>query len=505
MGKRLAALLGVIGTAALAAAPATAHHAMPGEVESGTSSATAAAYTLSGPLPDLYPAGDEFTPNISLIGNFDDSGTYRQGADEAFSGHHAILSSYDNPGGFRIVDIKNPRRPFEVGQFSCPGPQNDVSIWGKLVFVSVDSPRKDNQCGAAADTPGAVAGTAWEGIRIVDITRPQVPVQIKTVFTDCGSHTHTLVPDRPNNRVLIYVLSYPLNPQGANCNPATHRKFSIVEVPLSAPADARVIATPDVSPAVGCHDVTVYPKKGLAAAACLTESQIWDIRNPAAPRIISHIRNPKINIHHSSTFSWDGKTVVFGDEMTGATVTPGCPEGADRHLPLGALWFYDVSDPANPVEKGSFHMPQGEADSAICTAHNFNTVPTRTQRDVLVSGWYNNGTTVLDFTNPSDPRQLGYYVAHGGTQNSGSTARPDTTIRSTAWSSYFYNGLIYTNNFDEDVNSVSPASRGLDVFRIKGRFFKRAPRTKALNAQTMLPPKKAKKKKKKRKKSKRRR
>lgn len=481
MKRGLCAFLGVLATTALAA-PASAHHELPSEAQ-GVLSQVAA---MAGPLPDLYSPADEHSPNMSLLGNFDDGGTYRQGADEAFYGHHAILSSYDNPGGFRIVDIQDPQRPFEVGQFVCPGPQNDVSVYKKLVFVSVDSPRANDQCGAGGNTAGAVAGTAWEGIRVVDISDPQNPHQIKPVYTDCGSHTHTIVPDRRKGRVLVYSLSYPLSPQGMKCNPATHRKFSVVSVPLRNTQAAKVISTPDVSPAIGCHDVTVYPKIDLAAAACLTESQMWDISDPANPKILSHIRNPAINIHHSSTFSWDGKTAVFGDELAGAEATPGCPEGADKHMPLGAMWFYDVSDPANPVLKGSYKIPQGEGDSLLCTAHNFNTVPLRSTRDVLVSGWYNGGTTVVDFTDPSDAQQLGFYIAHGPTQSSGTATRPDTTIRATSWSSYFYNGRIYSNSFDEDLNSLTEQSRGLDVFGISDPLFRRAIRLKYLNAQTML-------------------
>jgi hypothetical protein len=260
----------------------------------------------------------------------------------------------------------------------------------------------------------------------------------------------------------------------------THGKISVVEVPLDKPQLASVISTPDVRPAVGCHDVTVYPAKDLAAAACLTESQIWDISDPAHPQILSHIYNPAINIHHSSTFSWDGNTAVIGDELAGAEATPGCP-GGDDHMPLGALWFYDVSNPAEPMMKGTFHIPQQQADSLLCTAHNFNTVPLRSDRDVLVSGWYNGGTTVVDFTDPADPTQLGYYIARGPSQNS------DGPVRSTAWSSYWYNGLIYANNFDEDVNSLTAKSRGLDVLAIDHPALKGAIKVDHLNAQTMEP------------------
>jgi hypothetical protein len=453
---------------------AGAHHELPEE-------ATGLLPDSALPNPGLASPLDQHSENMSLLANFDDGGTYRQGADEAFWGRTAVLSSYDNPGGFRILDIGRPTRPREIGQFICPGPQNDVSIWNDLVFVSVDSPRRSETCGEGGDTAGAVAGTAWEGIRVVDISDPANPQQIAAVDTDCGSHTHTLVPDQQNDRVLIYVESYPLNPQGVDCNPVTHGKISVVEVPLDDPASARVISTPSVRPAIGCHDVTVYLEIDLAAAACITESQIWDISDRANPRVISHIFNPAINIHHSTTFSWDGRTIAIGDELGGAAVSPGCP-GADKHLPLGAIWFYDISDPEAPVVRGSFTIPQQQVDTILCTAHNFNTVPLRGERDVLVSGWYNGGTTVVDFTNPADPQQLGYYIARGPTQNR------QQPVRSTSWSSYFYNGYIFANNFDEDVNSLSPVSRGLDVFRISDPAFRDATRVRYLNAQTMEHP-----------------
>jgi hypothetical protein len=485
----IAAMLGALAAAAVAL-PASAHHELPEETGGVLSELSGYASP-----PDIGSPLDERSPNMTLIGNFDDGGVYRQGSDEAFWGHTAILGAFDNPSGFRLVDISDPTRPSEIGQFVCPGSQADVSVWEDLVFLSVDSPRGDAdpstdnaQCGmGGAPAPLAAASEAWEGIRVVDTSDPTNPQQIAAPYTDCGSHTNTLVPDLANGRVLVYALSYPLNPQGVKCSPVTHRKFSVVEVPLASPEDAKVISTPDVSPAIGCHDVTVYPAIDLAAAACITESQLWDISDPANPEVISHITNPRIQIHHSTTLNWEGTTAVIGDEMTGATVTPGCPEGADEHTPLGALWFYDISDRANPIEKGSFHIPQSQSDSLICTAHNFNTVPLRNDRDVLVSGWYNGGTTVVDFSDPSAPAQLGYYIAKGPTQSSGTEARPDQTIRSTSWSSYFYNGFIYTNNFDEDINSLSPQSRGLDVFHISDRLFRRAATLNYLNPQTMEP------------------
>ena len=78
----------------------------------------------------------------------------------------------------------------------------------------------------------------------------------------------------------------------------------------------------------------------------------------------------------------------------------------------GGLWFYDVSDAEAPDEKGRFKLPQ-RYQYDLCTAHLFNVVPLRSERDILVASWYEAGTTVVDFTDPSKPKQLAFYNAAG--------------------------------------------------------------------------------------------
>jgi hypothetical protein len=409
------------------------------------------------------PAGadhdaDLHSPNMSLIANFNDESTYAAGSDIGFWGNRAVFGNL-SPGGFRLLDISNPTRPHMISNFECEGSQSDVSIWEDLVFVSVDTAQFGPECGAgAASLDQFVIGNVWEGVRIVSIADPTNPRQIAAVDTDCGSHTHTLVPDVTNGRLLLYVQSYPLTNHSVECNPVSHRKISVIEVPLDDPASASVISTPSVSPSIGCHDVTVFLERKLAAAACISESQLWDISDPANPVILSSIVNPLINIHHSSGFSWDGNTIVLGDELGGAAAAPGC---LGLGVPLGALWFYDVSDPANPVEMGSYLLPR-QAVSELCTAHNFNLIPLTDGRDLLVSAWYTGGTTVVDFTDPANPQEIGYYVAEGGI----------------TWSSYFYNGYVYANNYGD---------RGIDVLRLdEPSLAARVPLTR-MNAQTQEP------------------
>jgi hypothetical protein len=408
-------------------------------------------------------AGSRHSDNMRLLANYDDNGTYRNGTDIAFWGDMAVLGTLDQPsgdrtrtgpGGFRLMDISNPVQPREIGQHQCLGDQSDVSIWEDIVVVSVDKPTKSH-CTTGQDD--------WEGVRIVSIADKDNPRILDAEPTDCGSHTNTILPDPANDRLLVYVLSYPLagryNPPTAlrPCNAAEHRKISVVEVPLSDPSKAKVIGTPNVGTTIGCHDVTLFLERKLAAAACLTETQLWDLSTPEKPKIVGTIREPRMNISHSTAFSNDGKTLVVGDELGGAAASPGCVSNQDTY---GGLFFYDVSDPSNPQTRGTYKLPQQDV-SEFCTAHLFNVVPRRDDKDVLVSSWYTGATSVLDFTDPSKPTQIAYYIPE-------ETTTPDQQPKeAAAWASYFYNGTIFSNNFDEDVNSISPQSRGLDVFDVK--------------------------------------
>lgn len=431
--------------------------------------AMAGAFALSAGPASATHGTAQHSPNMQLVANYSEGGAYRQGSDLAFWGNTLVAGTlHATTGGFRLLDISNPRSPQKISHFVCPSSQSDVSIWRDLVFISVDTmraagpdvnngePRRAEDCGAPSGSPNQIAsGAGWEGVRIVSIANRQQPAQIAAVRTDCGSHTHTIVPDEGRNRILIYVLSYPLGNQPPNCNAASHRKVSVIEVPLDAPQNAKVSGTFDVSPSTGCHDVTVNLVRKIAGAACISESQMWDISDPAKPRVIAHIPEPRINIHHSSFFSWDGNTMVLGDELGGAAASPGCIAPGNPAFVTGGLWFYDVKDPTRPQLRGSYKIPQSIA-ALICTAHLFNAVPLRSEKDILVSSWYTGATTVLDFTDPANARQIAYYIPNEQTQ-------PDQrTTEAVAWSSYWYNGHVYSNNYEEQ----TPRSRGVDVFSV---------------------------------------
>ena len=448
--RRLLLLLVVVLVAALNAAPAGAHE---GEM-------TATEWLLGASAahhPGWYtPSPESQSDNFKLIGSvsrtrFDS--TYRN-SDLAFWGKRVYAGHYD---GFQIIDASDPENPQQLVDFRCPGSQHDVSVWKDLLFVSVETPRTSPDCDSTTQSPG------FEGMRIFDVSNPSEPVLIKGVPTDCGSHTHTLVPDLENGRVLLYVASYTASElreseYGNAClrvdeNGQRHNKISVVSVPLDEPEEASVVSEPrfpqrndyratPADPANGwngCHDISVYMAIERAASACMGEGQIWDISDKAQPRAIARVHNPKVEFFHSATFSWDGKTVVYGDEAGGGT-GPRCR--AQDPSTLGALWFYDVASldttDDTSVEEPLSHwkVPRVQGDLPNCTMHNFNTLP-MLRRDVLVSSAYAAGTTVVDFTDPGNPVEVGHHDPHGAN----------------TWSSYWYNGRIYTND----------GGRGVDV------------------------------------------
>lgn len=422
------------------------------------------------------PAGpDQHSQNMKLLANVGKAAGTTTQSDLAFWGKHAFAGNYQ---GFRVLDVSDPEAPAVVTDFRCNGAQGDVSVYRGLLFQSVDAPQNNSSCtstgtGVTAATPGM-----FEGVRIFDISNPAAPVHLRSVSTDCGSHTNTLVPSPETGEVFVYVSSYPLvrASLGPNCRRAEdgggHGKISIIRVPLAAPASAtvgeyRLDAGTETAvyplqgttfSFTGCHDISVFTGIDRAAGACLSEGQMWDISNPAAPKFLWRYDNPavqpsKIDLFHSATFSWDGSLVAFGDESGGG----GASRCLDPNDDQGRIWFVNAT---TGEERGSYKVPR--VIPGTCTMHNFNFLPIK-GRNVLVSSAYTAGTTVVDVdrllagATPAKA-EVGFYQPSGGN----------------TWSSYWYNGFVYAN----DIN------RGVDIFLLSDRARAGARKLPYLNPQT---------------------
>ncbi len=449
-----------------------------------TEEQTAALDDSSAPLPT--PGTVASSPNLRLLSNTPKTGIAAGAtafnSDLAFVDGYAVQGNYN---GFSVWDVRKGGAPKLVSQASCLGAQNDVSAYGNIVITSTDSRRAS----AACDAP-ATADTQdyWEGIRVWDISNKAKPTLLTSVATDCGSHTNTLVPDPANKRMLVYASSYFPDDRLANCK-TPHDKISVVAVPDAAPATASVVAEPVLFPdggfpgatsapspgfpagrtlraTSGCHDITAYPAKGIAAGACMGQGVLIDISKPLAPKVTSSVTDPNFTFWHSATFNNDASKVVFTDELGGGG-SPTCnPTVGDE---LGADAIYDVVG-GQLVKRSYFKIGRTQTNEENCVAHNGSLIPNNQGRDLMVQSWYQGGISVMDFTDSANPREIAWF------DRGPLSAAGATPVLGGTWSAYFYNGLIYSSDIQQ----------GFDVLKLNDSAIagSRADKTRTVNPQS---------------------
>ncbi|GGL86540.1 hypothetical protein GCM10010129_32810 [Streptomyces fumigatiscleroticus] len=401
-------------------------------------------------------------------------------SDLAFQGRYTFAGNYD---GFRVFDISDPKSPKTVAQVLCPGSQNDVSVSGDLLFLSTDSSRSDSSCNST--TQPATEKSSWEGMKVFDISDKRNPRYVAAVETACGSHTHTLVPERKN--VYIYVSSYSPSATYPDCQPP-HDGISVIKVPRNAPERAAVVnfpvlfpgegpdgggnpgapTNPGVSKTTGCHDITVLPSKDLAAGACMGDGILFSVKDPEHPKVIDRVQdNVNFSFWHSATFNQKANKVVFTDELGGGGAAT-CNEatGPDR----GADGIYDITgkgDRRKLVFRGYYKIPRHQADTENCVAHNGSLIPVK-GKDIMVQAWYQGGVSVWDFTDSAKPKEIAYFER--------GPLSTDTLVGGGSWSAYYYNGYIYSNDI----------AKGFDVLKLDDRRTAPAERVRLdeLNVQT---------------------
>jgi len=401
-------------------------------------------------------------------------------SDLAFQGDHAFVGNFN---GFNIYNISNPAAPTHRTSVVCPGGQGDLSVYGNLLFMSVEENRAKIDCTL---TPAADATTRFRGVRIFDISNLDSPRQVGGVQTCRGSHTHTLVTDEddPEN-VYIYVQGTAgVRPAAelADCdglssgpptgdNPSRWR-IEVIKVPVDSPQDAEIVneprlfrnpetgavdglqnapQTPNHPSGIGwsptpitdaCHDITVYPEMEIAAGACEGNGLLIDISDPADPQRIDAVADPLYAYWHGATFSNDGKTVVFTDEWGGGT-SARCRTNDD--LKWGGNSIYDIVD-GKLVFRSYYKIPPVQTTAENCVSHIPSLVPVP-GRDIFVQAWYQGGASLVDFSDSAHPVEIGFYD-RGPIHTS--------LVLGGLWSTYWYNGETYG----------SEIFRGFDVWRL---------------------------------------
>ncbi|WP_306251316.1 DUF305 domain-containing protein [Parvularcula sp. IMCC14364] len=396
--------------------------------------------------------------------------------DMAFVDDTLIVGNYH---GFNIYKLDEEGLPSLTSSVVCPGGQGDVSVVGDILIMSVEQTRGRVDCGQQGITED-VSAERFRGLRIFDISDLSQPVQVGQVQTCRGSHTHSVVsgPGR-DGKIIVYnsgTASVRDDEELAGCIgdiPGDDRtalfRIDVVEIPVDDPSKARIVDSPAVfaDPETGalaglwrggdhgedtqeteitdqCHDITVFPSAKIAAGACSGNGIIFDISNPLKPRRIDAVVDKGFAYWHSATFNNDGTKVLFTDEWGGGG-RPRCRV----HDPMdwGANALYDIED--GKLEfRSHYKLPAPQSDEENCVAHNGSIIPVP-GRDIFAQAWYQGGLSLIDFTDSSNPVEIGYFDR--------GPVHPERMMVGGFWSTYWYNGRIYGTEI----------IRGLDVFALK--------------------------------------
>ena len=257
-------------------------------------------------------------------------------------------------------------------------------------------------------------------------------------------------------------LSYPGDPDGVN---------DWCERSVTGPGEPCPIPGAIEPAAIACHDIVVHVAENMAGGACAEQGQVWEIDPTTGipdtedPMLILDDEFSSggtgnipgaVDFFHSVMFNNAGTVVNLVDESFGE----GCPpmtEWRDRpwhpgvtEQKSGRMFFSDTGsgDFLSEFQVGDLRpeatdaAPPGAA--VYCSAHMGMAVM-GSNRDLLVNAWYTGGVDVIDFTEPTKPKEIAYYdIAGAG------------ALGSDNWSAYPYTGPKF------------PTGRGIPVYASDG-------------------------------------
>ncbi len=382
------------------------------------------------------------------------------GAGIALFGSLAVIPGFGAPTSF--VDISDPTEPRLLSQVEPTNQETGSGLSHRGAVV------------IAYPTGRLVTVISTDSLLDVwDITNPAEPVQLPQVTDLQGSHKVGLVPGTP----IVYNAascggSYtPGSPASCTAGPGaqTGMGTGVTEIfDFSDPEN--VTKVQDWVNGYSCHHIyfwnNVTEAKYRSTCAGIEYTQIIDTTDPKDPKVIVSVPyglgDPTLPsqsgfiaaFSHYAGLNRDGKVLMVGDENGGGIGPIGCVARADTPLgsasaPIGAVWFYDVSDEASPRYLGHFSASQFDRANApgtpnpiaSCTAHHGRLIPAG-DADLLAMSFYGDGVIVIDFTGVRNegvglPRMVAQYAGEGAD----------------VWETWYYAGYLFTGDL----------GRGMDV------------------------------------------
>ncbi|WP_254761865.1 LVIVD repeat-containing protein [Natrinema marinum] len=321
------------------------------------------------------------------------------GAAEAVVGDGSETAYVAATTGFATVDVSDPAEPTLLAE------KRDLELAGEsltqILDVAVDGDR-------LAVVGPANPNFAVNGFRLYDVSDPANPVPTGEFETSYHIHNCYLEGD------LLFVVA---NEQGAN-------PLVIFDVGGGEITQLGYWSLLEREPGWGevgmlaryLHDV--YVQDDIAYLAHWNPgTYLIDVSDPTEPTYVSHVRDTTLEEQRSiadwreAAYGLPGNDHYAAVDETGDLMAVGreawTTGGAAPNRP-GGIDLYDVSDPTEPIHRGSIHAPRTVDETyqsgLWTTAHNFELHGGR-----LYSAWYRAGVQIHDVSDPANPDRLAWW------------------------------------------------------------------------------------------------
>ncbi|MEN8238189.1 MAG: hypothetical protein ABFR53_03190 [Actinomycetota bacterium] len=307
---------------------------------------------------------------------------------KAFQGDLLVVGNDGCDEGLQLYDVTDPTNPLLLSE-GGPGHVHNTYLY-----------QKGSRAYVLAAVPFAEVFDGFGDFVVMDITDPTNPAQV----ADWGAGK-----DGGIAFGSPFFAGDPSLPAGSDCTP---------------PPGTPELCRGDSFPGVLLHDVWASTDGNTAYLSYWDAGLILlDISEPTDPTLLGRGDEPPTfgndeGNAHVAVPARGGNLVLVGDE----DFAPG---------PWGFLRVFDTSDTSNPYEIGAFATPGSlGSDPDPATMHN---IVVQGNRAYL--SWYFEGIRVVDFSQPTAPREVAAFI-------------PDSADTSDGffWGVYVHEGLVLASD-----------------------------------------------------------
>lgn len=319
----------------------------------------------------------------------------------------------DQRGGFTIADVADPLNITPLGHYRVAGSgfqEVRVTPDGRFALMNVQ------------ERPGDVemAGDCTVCIHIVDVEDRSNPQLVGVVPVELIG-THNLHVEEIDGDVYVFYVAQPLyQPTPIGSNPAVGNEVVIGRFVESPDGSATIVRVAEYRHEDALTDLErSFPHDVIVEVNPLSGQRVayvshWqggaitvDVSNPLAPMELDVHADPAPS--EVSNIHWFApEPAPRGDRL----IAWSAPEIGALNSGSGVIRAYDVADPAQLRQIGTWQLPGN-----VTIPAQFVLSPHITQADssrgLLAVSHYHAGVWILDIQDPSQPRQVGYYMPHG--------------------------------------------------------------------------------------------